>query len=99
MSRAPGFADSGGRVVYVGVYAGEFRVHDPELHRKELTLLASRNAPSEDFPFIIGKIESGEIDTRPWVTHRSSCEGMIESFPEWVRPESGVIKAMVSFKT
>ena len=39
---------------------------------RELTLLASRNALSADFPRILGLIRSGRIDTRPWISHRAA---------------------------
>ena len=97
MSGAIHLAGSGARVVFVGLFNGDVSLNDPELHRKELTILASRNAPSADFQFIVDRIESGEIDTRKWVTHRASCEDMIEQFPSWIQPEARTIKAVVSF--
>jgi alcohol dehydrogenase len=65
------------------------------MHRRELTLLASRNAHPEDFQRIIGLIENHEINTAPWITHTASFDGMIEAFPAWLKPETRVIKAMV----
>jgi alcohol dehydrogenase len=66
------------------------------MHRRELTLLASRNALPGDFGAIIRHIEEGRIDTSPWITHRASFDRMIEDFPVWMNPQSGVIKAVVS---
>jgi alcohol dehydrogenase len=66
------------------------------LHRRELSILGSRNALPEDFRSIIGHIEAHRIDTRPWITHRSDFGEMIGQFPSWLKPETGVIKAMVS---
>ena len=60
-----------------------------------MTLLTSRNALPEEFGKIIQWIESGVIDTRPWMTHRSPFEQLIEDFPAYTRPETGVIKAIV----
>jgi alcohol dehydrogenase len=65
------------------------------LHRREITLHASRNAMPADFDRIIQHIEEGRIDTRPWITHRTSFDAMIGNFPSYTRPETGVIKAMV----
>jgi alcohol dehydrogenase len=65
------------------------------MHRREMTLLASRNALSRDFGDIIRHIEEGRLDTRPWITHRAGFEEMIGEFPRWLRPETGVVKAMV----
>src|SRR5256885_12846467 len=49
----------------------------PSMHRRELTLLASRNALPPDFARIIKLIEDGRIDTRPWITHRADFDEMI----------------------
>lgn len=57
--------------------------------------MASRNALSEDFSRIIRLIESGSIDTSPWITHRDSVANVASVFPTWTKPETGVIKAMI----
>jgi alcohol dehydrogenase len=83
--------------VYVGITQAELTFpHAPVLHRRELTLLASRNALPEDFTRIIALIAEGRIDTRPWITHRAAFGEMIAAFPGWLGPEAGVIKAMVA---
>jgi 2-desacetyl-2-hydroxyethyl bacteriochlorophyllide A dehydrogenase len=95
MSRSLGFAAFGGRVVYVGITQGTLSFpHAPLLHRRELTILASRNARSSDFGRIIADIEAGRIDTGPWITHRLSWTDLPEAFPQLVDPTSGVLKAV-----
>ena len=82
--------------MYVGITQSEIAFpHAPLMHRRELTLLASRNALSRDFTRIIGLIESGRIDTRPWITHRIPFADTIRAFPGFLEPTSGVIKAVV----
>jgi alcohol dehydrogenase len=97
MSAALGYCAFAGRLVYVGITQQELSfLHAPIMHRRELTILASRNALSRDFARIIQLIEDERIDTRPWITHQSTFETMIEDFPSWLKPESGVIKAIVA---
>jgi 2-desacetyl-2-hydroxyethyl bacteriochlorophyllide A dehydrogenase len=97
MVRAMEFAAHGGRVVYVGITQQNLEFpHAPVLHRRELTLMASRNARSTDFSRIIRLIAEGRIDTRPWITHHADLDAVPDVFEEWTRPETGVIKAMVS---
>jgi 2-desacetyl-2-hydroxyethyl bacteriochlorophyllide A dehydrogenase len=60
----------GGRLVFVGLVQGQVAFDDPEFHRRELTLLATRNATPESFRAIVTGIESGLIDTAAWITHR-----------------------------
>ena len=97
MVRALEFAAFAGRVVYVGITQQSLEIpHAPFLHRRELTLLASRNALARDFTRIIGLIEDGRIDTVPWITHHAKFEEVPEVFPTWLKPETGVIKAVVT---
>jgi alcohol dehydrogenase len=97
MVRAMEFAAFAGRVVYVGITQQNLEFpHAPFLHRRELTLMASRNALSRDFPRIISLIEDGRIDTVPWITHHADFAEVPDVFPSWVKPETGVIKAVVN---
>ena len=91
------YPSAGGRLVFVGLFLGEVTFQDPDFHRRELTLLATRNSTGDDFRRIIGLMEAGKINTAPWITHRADCENMIAHFPDWIKPETGVIKAIVEF--
>lgn len=95
MEKAFQYVAHGGKLVYIGLFQGDVSFHDPLFHKKELTLLASRNALASDFEQIIQSVERGDIDTDPWITHRTDFDNMIEEFDNWLKPESGVIKAMV----
>lgn len=97
MSHALNYCAFAGRLVYVGITQAEVSfAHAPIMHRRELTILASRNALAPDFTHIIQLIEDGRIDTKPWITHQAGFDEMITEFPNWLKPESKVIKAVVS---
>lgn len=95
MTRAFDYVAHGGRLIFVGLVSDDITFHDPSFHRRELTLLASRNATRASFLKIIELIEQGHIDTTPWISQRTPFEALIEEFPGWVQPGSRVIKAMV----
>jgi len=96
MAAALRLCSFGGRLVYVGITQSDLVFpHAPVMHRRELTLLASRNALSRDFTRIIGLIESDAIDTRPWITHRVPFADTPAAFPRLLDPASGVIKAVI----
>jgi hypothetical protein len=97
MNNAFQYVAHGGKLVFVGLTQADVVFNDPFFHRREITLFASRNALSKDFPRIIQLVESGRIDTRPWITHRASADDMLAQFDGWLKPESGTIKAVVSF--
>ncbi len=90
------YAAQGARIVYVGLAQGDVTFNDPLFHRREITLLASRNALPHNFSNIIAAMESGAIDAESWITHRCVLEELPERLPEWSKPEAGVIKAMAS---
>lgn len=99
MSEALRFCAFAGRLVYVGITQAELTFpHAPILHRRELTLLASRNALPRDFARIISLIGSGQLDTGPWITHRVPFPNVVGEFSKYLKPESGVIKAMISLE-
>ena len=96
MAHALNYCAFKGRLVYVGITQAEISIPQaPALHRRELDILASRNALPGDFTRIIRLIEGGRIDTRRWITHHAPFDGMIDVFESWTKPETGVIKAIV----
>jgi 2-desacetyl-2-hydroxyethyl bacteriochlorophyllide A dehydrogenase len=95
MNNAFTYVAPGGKLIFVGLVLGDITFADPLFHRREMTLLATRNATAADFRRIIGLMENGTIDTTPWITHRAPLTGMIEQFPGWLEPETKVIKAVV----
>lgn len=95
MQAAFQYVAPGGRLVFVGLVQDNIAFHDPDFHRREITLLASRNSTADDFRRIIGLLEAKSIDTAPWITHRVECGAVPTEFPEWLSPSSGLIKAMV----
>lgn len=95
MSNALNYVAHTGKLVYVGITTDLLSFPHPLMHRREMTLLASRNAMPGDFGRIIRLIETGQIDTAPWITHRTPFADLIDVFPSFTRPETGVIKAVV----
>jgi 2-desacetyl-2-hydroxyethyl bacteriochlorophyllide A dehydrogenase len=98
MARTLKLARFTGRILYVGITKEPVLLDDPLFHRRELTLLASRNAVAADFPRILNLIESGQIDTRPWITHRCTLDELPTQMPAYTMPGSAVVKAVVSME-
>src|SRR5215469_136161 len=95
MASAFEYPGNGGRLIFVGLFQGDVTFNDPSFHRRELTIMASRNARPADFSRIISLIEAKRIDTSPWITHRAPLSDVLTEFPLWTKPETGVIKAMI----
>lgn len=73
-------ASHGGRIVFVGLFEGEAEFNDPNFHKRELTLMASRNAIPAEFTQVINAMESGLINTDPWITHRLDLADVPDRF-------------------
>eukprot|EP00388_Colpodella_angusta_P010036 GDKJ01026331.1.p2 GENE.GDKJ01026331.1~~GDKJ01026331.1.p2 ORF type:complete len:231 (+),score=47.77 GDKJ01026331.1:1685-2377(+) len=86
----------GGKLVFVGLFQGDVTFFDPDFHRKEMTLFASRNSLPADFKMIIKNMEEGNIQTQAWLTHEAAFEELTDVFESWLDPSSRVIKAMVT---
>ena len=89
------YAAPGGRLIMVSLVQADVTFNDPNFHRRELTVLSSRNALPTEFTKIIKLIEEGRIDTTPWITHRAKLEDVTAQFESWTKPETGVNKAMI----
>lgn len=85
----------GGRYVLVGLQKGEIQFSHPEFHKREATLMSSRNATREDFASVMTAMESGLIDPRSYITHRVIFPEVKKEFASWLDPSGGVIKAIV----
>ena len=68
----------GGRCVLVSVVKDRIAFADPDFHRKEMTLLGSRNATAEDFEAVIAAIRDGAVPVERLVTHRTTLAGAVE---------------------
>ncbi|CAG7624307.1 zinc-binding alcohol dehydrogenase family protein [Paenibacillus allorhizosphaerae] len=95
MENALQYVAHGGRLVYVGLVKANISFSDPEFHKREMSILSSRNASRVDFEHVINSIRAGSIDTDSFVTHRVPFDEMIGAYETWLKPETGVIKAMV----
>ena len=85
----------GGRFVLVGLQKGEISFSHPEFHKREATLMSSRNATREDFEHVIRSMKQGFVKPTTYITHRVPFTEVKAEFSSWLDPANGVIKAMV----
>jgi 2-desacetyl-2-hydroxyethyl bacteriochlorophyllide A dehydrogenase len=85
----------GGTYVLISIVPGRIAFSDPEFHKRETTLLSSRNATVADFDEVVVAMRAGQIPTRALNTHRVALDQLALTLPEWVKPSAGVIKAIV----
>ncbi|MCE7056770.1 zinc-binding alcohol dehydrogenase family protein [Algoriphagus sp. AGSA1] len=85
----------GGNYVLVGLQKGEIAFSHPEFHKREATLMSSRNATREDFDQVLEAMASGQLSVESYITHRVRFDRVKDDFQSWLDPETGVIKALV----
>jgi 2-desacetyl-2-hydroxyethyl bacteriochlorophyllide A dehydrogenase len=94
MMKSFDYVAAGGRLVFVGLTLDPITFVDPEFHRREITLLASRNATATDFARVLATIRSGEARPAAWITHRLTLDEIPDRFAA-VRSDPSLIKAIV----
>ena len=97
MTRAFDFVPAGGRLIFVGLVRDRIAFDDPEFHRRELTLLASRNATAEDFRQVMTWMETARLNAAALVTHRIPFDRLVAEFPTLLEPGARVFKTLVEF--
>ena len=85
----------GGRYVLVGLQKENFSFSHPEFHKRETTLMSSRNATKEDFEQVMNAMRSKQVQPSTYITHRVKFNEVKDNFDSWLNPATGVIKAMV----
>ncbi|MBP0578530.1 zinc-binding alcohol dehydrogenase family protein [Labrys sp. LIt4] len=86
----------GGAYVLLSLVRADIAFNDPEFHKRETTLYASRNAVRQDFETVLQAMRDGKVPLRALASHEGSLDDAPGLIPEWSRPEAGVIKAILT---
>ena len=95
MERGFGFVAHGGTYVLVSIVGDRISFADPEFHKRETSLLGSRNATIEDFRQVLEVMRAGRIPTDALCTHRMTLDAVPADFDTLLDPRQGVVKAMI----
>lgn len=88
----------GGRYVLVGLQKEHISFSHPEFHKREATLMSSRNANTQDFNYVIDCIQKRLVDPSSLITHKVSFTDVADHFESWLNHATGVVKAMIVFE-
>lgn len=92
------YLSHGGKYILVGLQGGQISFSHPEFHKREATVMSSRNATRSDFEYVINCIKNGQVNPNNYITHRVNFAQVKTDFESWLDPATGVIKAMVSIR-
>lgn len=95
MMQAFDYVAHGGRYVLVSIVDAQISFYDPNFHKREMTLMSSRNATRDDFLWVLQCLADKSLDLAPLITHRCDFDRLVEEFTAWTSPGSGLIKGMV----
>lgn len=89
------FIAHGGKYVLISIVGDNISFSDPEFHKREATLLGSRNATMEDFETVLTAMRAGLIPDAALNTHRLPLSKVPTEFARLLDPAEGVVKAIV----
>ena len=95
INKAFHYLGHGGRYVLIGLQKADISFNHPEFHKREGTLMCSRNATRTDFEHVIVSMKNGWVNPSAYITHRVQFDEIKTDFESWLNPVTGVIKAMV----
>ena len=87
----------GGSIIFVGLFKGELQFSDPEFHKKETTMMGSRNATEEDFAKVGRLMAEGKITARMMLTHRYDFRSLADIYESEVINNRQLIKGVIHF--
>lgn len=85
----------GGRYVLVGLQKDQISFSHPEFHKREATVMSSRNATNADFDFVIHHMKARRIEVDKFITDKIPFGKLESEFPSLLDPERGVVKAVI----
>lgn len=89
------FLGHGGKWILIGLQREDLHINHPEFHKREATLMSSRNATKHDFKQVMDKIDNKEIDPALLITHTLDFEEVVNSFSSFIVDQTlikGIIK-------
>ncbi len=95
MERGFALIAHGGTYVFAGLIKDDISFSDSEFHKREITLMASRNATAEDFAHVIDSIRTGRVPVSALLTHRTTLDQAAENLAHWSKHKTGLIKALI----
>lgn len=85
----------GGTIVLVGLVQAEFVFPDPLFHRKELTIMGSRNATAQEFEQIIEHLGQKRLQVRDWIGPSLSLEEVPSQFSHLLKTHTEFVKSVI----
>jgi 2-desacetyl-2-hydroxyethyl bacteriochlorophyllide A dehydrogenase len=86
-----------GKYILIGLQKGELIFSHPEFHKRETTLMSSRNANRIDFEWVIEHMKNGNIKPENYISNRLQFKDLKNAFESFYYAGANLIKIMVEF--
>lgn len=96
MRKGFSYVGHGGTYVLLSIVSAEIAFSDPEFHKRETSLLGSRNATRRDFETVLDAMRAGLVPVEALATHHAELADAPSAVSAWSRPEAGVIKGLIA---
>ena len=96
MRRSLYYVAHGGTLVFVGLSQDAIQMPDPEFHKREVTLMGSRNATLEDFATVRQAILDQSVSTHSYITATVPLGEIIHEFQRLVDGQTHMIKTLIT---
>lgn len=87
----------GGTIVFVGLHKGDLVIPDTEFHKKETTLMGSRNATRADFDKVRALMANGQLRADMMLNRHYDFSTLAETFEPEVINNRELIKGVIHF--
>ncbi|WP_413700302.1 zinc-binding dehydrogenase [Psychromonas sp. KJ10-10] len=97
MNNAVNLIRNGGKIVFVGLFKGNLEFSDPDFHKKETTMMGSRNATKEDFIKVQTLMVAGKLGANMMLTHSFDFNTIGDNYEKDVVNNKDLLKGVISF--
>lgn len=97
MNSAVNFIRHGGKIVFVGLFKGNLEISDPDFHKKETTMMGSRNATKEDFVKVQTLMAAGKLTANMMLNQSFDFNTIGHDFENSVVKNKELLKGVISF--
>jgi 2-desacetyl-2-hydroxyethyl bacteriochlorophyllide A dehydrogenase len=98
MEDAFGFVAHGGKLLLISVVNDDVTFSDPEFHKREMSVIGSRNALRSDFERVMVAIEDGRVPLLRLLTHRTTLNRVATDLERWTKQKRGLVKALIEIE-
>ncbi|UWZ93604.1 zinc-binding alcohol dehydrogenase family protein [[Pasteurella] aerogenes] len=87
----------GGKIVFVGLFKGNLEFNDPDFHKKETTMMGSRNATLEDFVKVQKLMAENKLSSKMMLTHTFKYDELAHIYEEKIIKNKAILKAVILY--